>query len=117
MKRQHKKKRKGSTSSSSHANSSLQSVLWDRFEGRPMATREEKGGGEKFERCATFVQRVVTIIAEDATASDRRIRKPNTSLPRRNKALEKGLTKQGSAAPQAASTGKKNGACGLKSEE
>lgn len=44
---------------------------------------------EKFARSATFVQRVVTINAEDATASNRRITKQNPSLFRRNKALEK----------------------------
>lgn len=88
-----KQQQKGPTRSSSHANSSLQSVLRDRFEGRPMPTDEKgklkkKKKKEKFVRGATFVQRVVTINAEDASASDRRIRNQNASRFRTNKALE-----------------------------
>lgn len=89
-----KQQQKGSTRSSSHANSSLQSVLRDRFEGRPIPTQEkskkkQEKKKKKFARGATFVQTVVTINAEDATASNRRIRKQTTSLFRTNKALER----------------------------
>lgn len=66
-----KQQQKGSAHSQSQANSSLQSLLRRVFEGRPTPWYKTP----KFPRSATFVQRVVTINAEDAIPPRTKIRK------------------------------------------